>query len=220
MEKLIRLNIPVKPPLSPNCQTLYSSLLEIAQSNISVGKEFAKKLIPKKACWDGGRTYLHQACDRYDVVVIQLLLDAGFDIYFPDQNGITPLHEAAGYLETLKAMMKQCQCLEIKFDTSIKDKQQRIPLHRLGMRYRNMPDTFEQILQIHLSHGANINAMDANGCTPLFHACHQNHPAWEIKIWLNHDAKRNIANKVWFKISSLLFSMYESFIIYLVCFIS
>lgn len=197
MERLIRLNVPVKPPLlKENKYKLYDIVAEAAKENEFVTKVLIQQLMPRTGCLDGGKTYLHRACDRYDSELIKLLIEAKFDIYASDTNGSTPVHEAAGYFETLNQMINHCQSLNENFDTSRGDVQKMIPLHRVGKRYRNSEDTFEKILNIHLSHGGDINAIDLFGCTPFHYACQNNHPAWELEIWLRYGANVNIADKV------------------------
>ncbi len=205
METLIRLNIPIeKPSKSKYGLDLHMEWYDIlkcaAETNTFVAQKLIDSLTPHTGCLRKQQqyTYLHHACDRYDLPLIKLLIDSNFDLYACIYDGSNVIHIAAGYLQTLTHIVNHCKLNNTVLDTSIGNHANQIPLHCVGLRYRNSKDTFEEILKIHLAYGGDVNAIDVHGCTPFHYACEKGHEAWELHIWLNYGARVDIENKVCF----------------------
>lgn len=132
LNKFIQLNIPLSTP-PPRCD-FYTILEHAADKNPDVAINLIRDIVPRDGCLRNGWTYLHHACDRNDVRVVSLLLNADFDLFARDPTGVTPIHISAGYLRTLHLMVQHCLAKDLIFDTSIRDSAQKAPLHYLANR--------------------------------------------------------------------------------------
>jgi ankyrin repeat protein len=114
-----------------------------------------------------GYTLLHEVCIAGFLDVVQWLLNHGADVNTQNENGYFPIHAAVGYgrLQLVRMLIEYNADIEarIKFEGG--------PLHQAASR----ADINDQvgIMQLLLDHGANPNAGDNNGSTPL----HQS--SWE-----------------------------------------
>lgn len=102
--------------------------------------------------------------------VIQLLLDAGATTYAKNEDGLTPLHLAAGHYwdpEIVDTLLLAGAFVDARAENDA------TPLH-LASRFRGNAT----VAQLLLDAGADVNAKDREGKTPLdFHAEREN-PSW------------------------------------------
>ncbi|KAJ6089358.1 hypothetical protein N7467_004574 [Penicillium canescens] len=96
---------------------------------------------------------------------LELLLAGhpGSDINARDNQGATPLHYAIS--KHFDAVVKFL--LEIRGDAAVGDINNRTVLHQLAARYMDGEPIDRALIDILLSHGANINQQDNNGNTAL-----------------------------------------------------
>ncbi|KAJ5615350.1 hypothetical protein N7537_000464 [Penicillium hordei] len=140
-----------------------------------------------------GKTALHYACDYHKADVVKMLLEAGADPMAEDDSGATPLHTegqrdeellpvllGTGAVDINKAIGKTKRTpllfrlqgfnmdrvlafLEYKPDVNIADNSGNGPLHKVLAHY----ETHGSVIDALLSLGANPNAMNNEGNTPL-----------------------------------------------------
>lgn len=133
-----------------------------------------------------GCSPLHYAVIRGHVAIVKELIKSGACISSPDKGGQTPLHHAKACLrggEIAKAgsyveIMKE---LSLLLDPSyvLQKDIQRDGITRLhGAVIDGHLDRIKQLLEL----GADINAQDENGCTPLHYAAEVNTGAAEILL--------------------------------------
>jgi ankyrin len=108
-------------------------------------------------------TPLHFACSRGKLDVAQLLLDHGAQVNVKNHKGETPLHLASrGDHDSLDEGVCVVELLlERGTDVNIRDKSEWTPLHSASNNGKY------DIAQVLLSHGANVNAENYLGETPL-----------------------------------------------------
>lgn len=105
-------------------------------------------------------TALHLAADEGNVECVSLLLSKGADAKVKNHRGFTPLH--------LAARTSSVECVELLLrdgnaDPNSEDFDHRTPLHAsIGKA-----DSAFEIIELLLSWGANVNAKDVYGFTPL-----------------------------------------------------
>ena len=109
------------------------------------------------------RTPLHSACSWGRVEIAGLLLDHGAKADAKTDSGETPLHTAANskYGSQEDGIHVAKLLLARGVDTNIRDNDERTLL-RVASSYRKL-----EIVRLLLDHGANADAMDAVGQTPL-----------------------------------------------------
>ncbi|KAJ5208065.1 hypothetical protein N7449_002444 [Penicillium cf. viridicatum] len=140
-----------------------------------------------------GKTALYYACDYHKADVVKMLLEAGADPTAEDDSGATPLHTegkrdeellpvllGTGIVDINKAIGKSKRTpllfrlqgfnmdrvlafLEYKPDVNIADNSGSGPLHKVLAHY----ETHGSVIDALLSLGANPNAMNKEGNTPL-----------------------------------------------------
>jgi ankyrin repeat protein len=192
LETLLSCNVPVTRPAEIDGETLYSIVESVSKRPI-VCAALIRSLVDLNLLYQeiGGRTFLQQACFRYHVNLAKILILEHASLSVPGNDGKTALHEMAGY----DKLLRFTEANRISLDMTLTDSEGRLPIHHLARRYRNNEDTFESILKLHIKHGANINSRDIFGCSPLFYACENEHPSWELKLWLQYGADRNLIDK-------------------------
>ena len=95
--------------------------------------------------------------------------------YRDDEDGTTLLHHAASdeSLEVVEALIAR------DFDVSAPNKWGQTPLHLAGERYPYEPGVIPEVVSVLVSSGADVSAIDNNGCTPLVEIAREriaNHP--------------------------------------------
>jgi ankyrin repeat protein len=181
------------------CKEITNLLLEkgadvnIQQDTFIVGEEaipsYFKELVSKpiKPTTVGGRSALHWAVVKYDMDLIETLLAKGANIDAVDAQGQTPLHCAIidGQTEIIKLLLSRGA------NVNIKDFQyDHTPLHyAVTFRYGCKPE----IINLLLEHGADIDAVDKKGLTPVCWACYANHKE-AFNLLISKGANVNLQN--------------------------
>ncbi|KAF4086674.1 hypothetical protein AMELA_G00087090 [Ameiurus melas] len=98
----------------------------------------------------GGKAALHEACTYENSKCAELLLEHGANPNQLTEDGLAPLH-----------MCRTPQSLRYGANVNQADNEHRTPLHKAA---RNVQISLVQLL---LNYGADINAIDYNGCSPL-----------------------------------------------------
>lgn len=127
-----------------------------------------------------GRTLLYFAAQTGNIVMINVLLDGGYDVNARDVNNDTALHAAAqeGHLEAAKALIL-CGA------DAIEDCEGVLPIHCAA----NSGNT--DLIELCLNHGMSVNSADDFGGTPLHYAAHNGHVKAVIFL-LAHGAYINV----------------------------
>lgn len=162
-----------------------------------------KKLTKKKVIEhlndqnERGQTALHLAIEGGDLESFEVLLQAytthlgKVDIHVKDHQGYTPLHSAAetGNERFLLSLLQypgiQVNILNEHFNT---------PFHSFCSKYSS-PSSIKTIFDLFLSRGANINAQNRSGESPLHKAViNPVVRALLVRILVEHGADPNISN--------------------------
>ncbi|KAI0040264.1 hypothetical protein FA95DRAFT_1611941 [Auriscalpium vulgare] len=126
-----------------------------------------------------GQTALHVACatfsDYHGDRVLRFLLEEGADVAAVDSDGQTVLHVAASSGESLIPLQL---LLDHRSDVHATDDEGRTALHIAA----GIPDEYKTAILTRC--GADVNARDHNGYTPLLAACSY-FPSWDPTSWLH-----------------------------------
>jgi ankyrin repeat protein len=143
--------------------------LAIIACNASGTSALIEATIDVEARDDEGYTALHLAAQHFpNEDIICLLSKHGADLSAKDDTGKTALHlaTAARNVDGVRALIK------LQIDVEAKDADGRTALHLASRLWSNYnlegPNTALSLIDLLLSNGANINATDNNGDTPLF----------------------------------------------------
>lgn len=164
-------SMPGRPSEGPGAELLLASWMgdrKRAQSLLASGADPNRSAIP-------GRTVLMGACRRRDLPLLKLLLSRGARPQQAEAGGNTPLHSAASYLwlEGASALVAAGAPVNARNEFGA------TPLHlAVGSRgaatqpagARQIPqgaDSQLAIVRLLLTHGADPNAADCHGYTPL-----------------------------------------------------
>jgi ankyrin repeat protein len=125
-----------------------------------------RKLIERgadvSACSSKKRTALRLASSQDGSSMVSLLLSRTPDLSFEDRDGLNALHYAArsGNVETITEVLRACETHALDLSTA-RDKKGRNALHHVLSR------ADIEALQLLLDRGADVNATDIDGNTPL-----------------------------------------------------
>jgi ankyrin repeat protein len=108
-----------------------------------------------------GETPLHYAAEKCDVDVVKLLLQYGADPNARDDNGQTPLHRITDKSETI--VLDETRRYYIKVRSALY-----FLLGKLGLV--NYNGSCAEVVELLVKHGADPNAKDKHGETPLDYA--------------------------------------------------
>ncbi|UCF17057.1 MAG: ankyrin repeat domain-containing protein, partial [Phycisphaerales bacterium] len=160
--------------------------------------------------YGGWGTALHQAVYDHDVNSVRLLVECGADVNKGNERGHSPLHAAMKWdpehaLDIAKILISNGADVnagvknELVPDGYVDTSEGKTPLHNAAGIW-----LFDDDLEIHskialvkllLSHGANVNAKDGLGCTPLFKGLYTGHID-VMELLIDHGADVNAKNKV------------------------
>ena len=126
---------------------------------------------PSEPCRSNGVTPLMQAVSQLNIESVKLLLKYGADLHARDANGGTVLF----YIPwTTGRALQMAQCLiEHGADVNARDNKGRTPLLAspgIGRSLVEAPSATSELLDLYLSAGASLLAVDANGCNALEYA--------------------------------------------------
>ncbi|MBN2414526.1 ankyrin repeat domain-containing protein [bacterium] len=163
------LPLSLRPSFSVCAQTIHKAVLE--GDTAAVANCIVKDPASLEERDANGRTPLHLACFRADVPMVRFLIGHGADAGAVTNAGLTPLHWAVhSFEDTLrKEGVVDILVREAPETTAARDDKGITPLFWAAADSRTT-------LEILTSHGADVNARDHNGYTPLHH--------W-TKWWVN-----------------------------------
>ncbi len=159
----------------------------------------------------GWGTPLYQAVSALDVDAVRYLLSIGADVNKGTEDGETPLHVAAGS-ESEKAFEIVKILVSHRADVNAKIKSKELsdgtvslaegytPLHEAASVWCPSGEDLESrensaVVDLLVAHGADVNARDADGCTPLFHTlfagCIE-----VIELLVEHGTDLNVKNNL------------------------
>jgi len=121
------------------------------------------------------------------LAVIQLLLDAGATAYSKNEDGLTPLHLAAGHHEDpeiLETLLMAGVFADARAENDA------TPLHFAGAFNGN-----PEVAQVLLDFGAEVDAVDIGGVTPLHLAARFNRHALVAQVLLDAGADVNAKDR-------------------------
>ena len=139
-----------------------------------------------KRVYSWGITLLHVACFYGEKDALEILLSSGADVNAREMCGSTPLHML---VRSISLKLKG-QSLGHNKMVSIDSKSYLEALH-----FKSLPawDEYAQMIDSLISHGADINARDGGGNTPLFDAA-ENGPVELVEILIKRGADVNARN--------------------------
>jgi len=141
----------------------------------------------KGASWKGGDTPIHIAAERGNLVGVQLLINSGALI---DERNIarqTPLSLAAHNRQvTMVAFL-----LKQGANVNAEDIMKATPLAYPSGFVNNCRSNYQEVVEMLLNYGANVNHVDRNGETALHEAVFMG-DAMVVSILLNRGANPNV----------------------------
>ena len=143
---------------------------------------------------DGGDTALICACIENNFEIIQLLLKAGADVNAANDEGITPLIQSA-IMGNENSIYAVCLLLQAGADVNRADKDNSTALHYATLYSEDDDKSIaENIMQQLLRGGANANAQDSGGETPLLQ-CARDGFIEGVRLLLEYNADKSLCDK-------------------------
>lgn len=170
------------PNLVPPVPPLIDAILNrptVAQSMIEQGTDVNEKS-------GSGRTALHFAAERRDLILCDLLLKYGAIVNAGDASNRTPLHMAANEASKSPKSYDLCSLLiERGADPNSRDNTQTTPF-LLALRH-NLP----AVVKLLMDHGADIYAQDLRNVSALHYAA-KNQCLDGLRYLLNHMSRSGV----------------------------
>ena len=135
-----------------------------------------------------GKSPLHAATHFEDLEMVQVLLDYGLDVNARDNFGFTPLTFALEYRSKNIDPGVVRFLLDHGADPNVAKYQNGTPLHRASERHRASRSRRIEMARLLVEHGANVEAQDNRGKTPLDVATEEQHDEI-IKLLLERRAR-------------------------------
>lgn len=196
-------------PSVPNPSEQVRELLRAAEyNNAQKVQEMLKAGVDINQIEHGYGTALYQAVLSEDINAVKLLVECGADVNKVDEHGHAPLHaatesESDHAFEIVKILVSHGANVNAKIKSNnvpdgwVDISEGRTPLHNAASVSLFGEDlelySNKAVVELLLSHGANVNAKDRYGCTPLYDALFEG-CLDVMELLIEHGAEVNAKN--------------------------